>query len=864
MSKFHGSVIQAVLSIVVLHLTACKANEINPGHAKSEAVPVVNLESPQVERAVLRADEPVRPMVLDKAFTDEVWLPLVAAKAPLRETPELANRYRIHTGIQIQVTKCTQGRTSADPTVTFYRPDGSRQNVFVNGVEMTSLGDRGNNIGVGKSSTLWPLARSETSWGNDDWGFRGGLLPDGFMGSARITANGCALSVLVNNFSSNDYLGDPNAAMDTYNGITKSASRLVVPNVIAVPNSADGFVSVLNLGNESTTIRAAFMAQDGTHTATATFADVPSYGTRVVSASQYVPGPFWSGSVIISNTSTAPLLAGVSVNQAYRSGAIAPDQLFMQPVQGDEQASDVVYAPLVSSRNYRNNTEIYVANTTDNNAKLTLSFSNNTHGYDPTQSNHCAVGPGTILTESLPANGSKQLLLPLLSGFSNCGYVGAVKIEATDAVTSLPNPIVASVRQQSTENATGSSYPGFTLNDAGTRVTVPLVMFGNWGWFTGINIYNVSGETNGIRVEFSPSQTSLGDRCRPFDRPRANLSTDPDYGMPIVAGKMQLAPGGAWTLTQLPHTVNPQCQEVSAQCYNRPCVDYFDKLNGLGLYVGSAVVIADHPVMVVANELDAQVRPRVDGLVTYKAEPVSDGACMNDEDCATRTDGRTRCDYEGPRICTEPCTNTTTNAGCGPNRPNCYSRYEDGVKLCGEKCRNNGMCTAQGKGEWCNHKTGVCQESCEGGPSRAQLEAARYREDVVSSPYSDIAGFSVLPPYLSRYAGDNKTQTTLPITERQRRADIYPGRTCWALWKNSPEFYPDTRHREYEINRRYDDKLAGSISNCAYCEAPTKQGEKHKIRYLWMVKPAFYDTMAQDLLRCYTGNLGGYCEVLPF
>jgi hypothetical protein len=79
-------------------------------------------------------------------------------------------------------------------------------------------------------------------------------------------------------------------------------------------------------------------------------------------------------------------------------------------------------------------------------------------------------------------------------------WVGAAKVSAAGS-----QKLQAIVNELNTVAGEGSSYAGFALDDAAEAAYAPLIMEANGGYWTSINVMNLSGSEQTITVDYSPS-----------------------------------------------------------------------------------------------------------------------------------------------------------------------------------------------------------------------------------------------------------------------------------------------------------------------------------------------------------------------
>jgi hypothetical protein len=189
-------------------------------------------------------------------------------------------------------------------------------------------------------------------------------------------------------------------------------------------------------------------------------------------------GTTFVGSAVV--TSDQPIVATVmQVGETYKN---------MMGYNGFTQGSTTVSLPLVMSNNNGYYTGFQVQNVGTSATTVTVSYGSNLAGsFAPVDE-----------TATLQPNESKTF-------FQNAGqfltprYIGSATITASE-------PIVAIVNQvKMTGVILGTAYNGFDPSTATSKVSAPLIMANNSGYYTGIQVMNVGSAATNITVTYGPN-----------------------------------------------------------------------------------------------------------------------------------------------------------------------------------------------------------------------------------------------------------------------------------------------------------------------------------------------------------------------
>lgn len=190
-------------------------------------------------------------------------------------------------------------------------------------------------------------------------------------------------------------------------------------------------------------------------------------------------GTTFVGSAVVS--SDQPIVATVmQVGETYKN---------MMGYNGFAGGSDTVSLPLVMANNNGFYTAFQVQNIGTSSTGITVSYGSNIGGtFAPTDE-----------TATLAANES-------MTFFQNSGQFASDTYIGSATITSGGEPIVAIVNQvKMTGVVLGTAYNGFDPTAATEKVSAPLVMANNSGYYTGIQVMNVGGAPTDITVTYGPN-----------------------------------------------------------------------------------------------------------------------------------------------------------------------------------------------------------------------------------------------------------------------------------------------------------------------------------------------------------------------
>jgi len=313
-------------------------------------------------------------------------------------------------------------------------------------------------------------------------------LPDQlnpFNGSVVVSSN--TELAIVSNILASDYKYGA-----AYEGISAGAVRVGLP-IVQYNNAGRYFTqfNVQNAGNAQATATCYFY-KEGQAAPSTTYNLTIEPGAAKTVDLQQLPwfqsnvnigaGEKWVGSVVITSTNGIPIAA---VSELLDSSGANGTGLYAYSGFTGEGAS-TLYLPTIMDANNGYWTAVNVQNQGPGTTNITIS-------YIP-ESGYPAKAPQTI------SNVAAMGIAVFLQSASGTRWVGAATVSSSGG-----QKLHAVVNELNTAVGEGSSYAGFTLSQATAKIYAPLIMQANGGYWTSINIMNLSGSAQTVAVNYYPS-----------------------------------------------------------------------------------------------------------------------------------------------------------------------------------------------------------------------------------------------------------------------------------------------------------------------------------------------------------------------
>lgn len=370
------------------------------------------------------------------------------------------------TGFQVQNLSTT---SPAQIDVTFYRQDG------------TTLPPFQDTIPGGGSKTYFPLD-----------GSTGPNVGTAFNGSAIISSNQPVAAIL--NLSGNNF-----AYLGSAMGLDSGSQTVGLPLIQKGNAGYETWFAVQNAGSAPANVTINFTPGLAGSAATRT-ATIPPGASATFDTSQIAElGTRFVGSATI--TSNQPVVSMVNQTGLGQFRNV----LMYEGFSAADGATDL-RLPLIQNANAGFFTGINVQNTGSQPAQVTLTYGPNTvQGATPPAPRQFTLQPGaaeTILQNAPTEMGTGR-------------YVGSATLTSNQ-------PLVAVVNQIRAGANVGSAYEGTSATAATQRVSAPLLMTNNGGFFSAIQCQNVGNAPTNLTITYS-ANTAPGQTYRPADQTISNV-----------------------------------------------------------------------------------------------------------------------------------------------------------------------------------------------------------------------------------------------------------------------------------------------------------------------------------------------------
>ncbi len=273
--------------------------------------------------------------------------------------------------------------------------------------------------------------------------------------------------------------GDSYAFNASYGGVDEVSTRVNLPLIFRNHAGFNTFFNVQNAGTTTTTAQVRYIPGAVYGNAyTETVQIPPGAAYTFNQADETNLGPNFLGSAIVTGTQDL----AVVVNQL--------DATTLLTYKGFTAGSTEIAVPL-----FHTNNPVPIA---EGGYFCGLQVQN--VGSSPTTV-HVQFTPGVAgspLHKSKPADpGEAVTFMPIFGGAT---FVGSAVVTNTTG-----QELVAIVNQNNLTLNKGSSYSGFDPADGTNKVSLPLVMDRNYGWYTSVNIQNYGEAGTTVTMTFSAS-----------------------------------------------------------------------------------------------------------------------------------------------------------------------------------------------------------------------------------------------------------------------------------------------------------------------------------------------------------------------
>lgn len=334
--------------------------------------------------------------------------------------------------------------TTASITVAYYNQDGTKPISDVTGT-----------IAGMSSVTYFPIA-----------------APDGFNGSVVVSSDKKIVAI------ANTLGNSPQYAAST-EGFDAGATTVMLPLIMRGNAGYYTWFNVQNVGASPASVTVQFVRGSAGNNYTAAAVTIqPNAAATFNQRDLTALGSPFVGSAVV--TSSQPIVATVmQVGETYKN---------MMGYNGFSAGSRAVSMPLLMANNSGYYTGFQVQNVSTSVANITVAYGTNIGGSFAPASESATLQP----------NESKTFLQQGGQWGANV-YVGSATITSDQDVVAIVNQV------KMTGTVQGTAYNGFNSAMATNKVSAPLIMANNSGYFTGFQVMNVGTTTVNITVTYGPN-----------------------------------------------------------------------------------------------------------------------------------------------------------------------------------------------------------------------------------------------------------------------------------------------------------------------------------------------------------------------
>jgi hypothetical protein len=262
-------------------------------------------------------------------------------------------------------------------------------------------------------------------------------------------------------------------------GFTSGATSVKLPLIMRGNSGYYTWFNVQNIGNSAASVTVQYVrGSDGNNYTAPAVTIQPSAAHTFDQRDMTQLGGKFIGSAVV--TSSQHIVATVmQVGETYKN---------LMGYNGFTAGSTSVSLPLVMSNNSGYYTGFQVQNVGSSATTVNISYGANLAG---------SFAPSAE-TKTLQPNESATLIQN--SGqFATATYVGSANLSASQPIVAICNQV------KLTGVVLGTAYNGFDPGAATDKVSAPLIMNANSGFYTGFQVMNVGSSSTTITVSYGPN-----------------------------------------------------------------------------------------------------------------------------------------------------------------------------------------------------------------------------------------------------------------------------------------------------------------------------------------------------------------------
>jgi hypothetical protein len=305
----------------------------------------------------------------------------------------------------------------------------------------------------------------------------------GFEGSVVVTSN-TKLASIVNVYSTEgmDYYA-------AYTAFLAGSPSAFLPLLMKANYGFNTWFHVQNAGTiQDTGVMTTTVTVNYSDNITRTCTVDPGYACKFDQATEpHING--WVGSASV----------GASGGQEIAAAVVEVGPTTMFAYSGFTGVSPYPAMPLINANNFGYVTGIQIFNSGNQPAVVTV-------GYTPSTA-------GTLCseTQTIAAGQSATFALHAFTAGGVCGaqtFVGSGRVLLNNP-GGVAQPLTAIVNQLNQAANKGAAYGAFNPSAATRKLTMPLIMGNNFGYFTGAAVHNIGTQTTFVVCDFNPPAPSV-------------------------------------------------------------------------------------------------------------------------------------------------------------------------------------------------------------------------------------------------------------------------------------------------------------------------------------------------------------------
>ena len=334
--------------------------------------------------------------------------------------------------------------SSATVVIAYYNQDGTK-----------NVADASDTIPASSSKTYYPVHAN-----------------DGFNGSVVISSDQHVVAI------ANTLGNSPQYAAST-EGFSEGATSVMLPLIMRNNGGYYTWFNVQNAGSAAASVTVEYVPGSSGSAHTSSPVSIPPGASHTFSQRDMADlGSKFVGSAVVTSAGQPVVATVIQVGETFKN---------MLGYNGFTSGSNSVSLPLIMADNSGFYTGFQVQNVGTSSALVTIDYGTNMAG---------SLAP-TDDTVTLGANESATFIQA--GGKWTSKFVGSATITCAEPVVAIVNQV------KQVGVPLGTAYNGFDPSLATDKVSAPLIMANNSGYYTGVQVMNVGSSPASITLGYGPN-----------------------------------------------------------------------------------------------------------------------------------------------------------------------------------------------------------------------------------------------------------------------------------------------------------------------------------------------------------------------